>query len=95
VPGTFFAHLFKDFDHVVSQYQVIQDSLGAVNVKIVKAPRFTEEGFEEIMNHLRRFLGEDMKFNIEYVDLIPLGRTGKRQGAISKLGVDFQNLQST
>lgn len=92
VPGTFFAHLFKDYDHVVSQYQVIQEKLGEVTVKLVKAPRYTEEGFAEIMSQLRHFLGADMKFNLEYVDLIPLGRTGKRQGAISKLGLDFQKL---
>lgn len=94
VPGTFFAHLFKDFDHVVSQYQIVQERLGAVTLKIVKAPRYTEEGFATIMLHLKRFLGEDMIFNLEYVDLIPLGRTGKRQGAISKLGLDFQQVTS-
>ena len=77
---------------MVSQYQVIQERLGEVTVKIVKAPRFTENGFAEIMKKLRHFLGENMKFNIEYVDLIPLGRTGKRQGAVSKLGFDFQAL---
>ena len=92
VPGTFFAHLFKDYDHVVEQYQVVQEKLGAVTLKIVKAPRYNDEGFTEIMKQLRHFLGTDMKFHIEYVDLIPLGRTGKRQGAISKLGMDFQEL---
>lgn len=94
VPGTFFAHLFKDFDHIVSQYQIVQEKLGAVTVKIVKAPRFTDEGFAAIMRQLRHFLGEDMAFNIEYVDLIPLGRTGKRQGAISRLGLDFQKINN-
>ncbi len=92
IPGTFFAHLFKDYDHVVSQYQVVQEQRGAVILKIVKAPRYTDEGFADIMKQLRHFLGNDMKFAIEYVDLIPLGRTGKRQGAVSKLGIDFQAL---
>jgi len=93
VPGTFFAHLFKDYDHVVSQYQVIQEVRGEVILKIVKAPRYTEEGFADIMTQLRHFLGYDMKFKIEHVDLIPLGRTGKRQGAISKLSLDFQAIK--
>jgi phenylacetate-CoA ligase len=95
VPGTFFAHLFKDFDHIVSQYQVVQEKLGKVELRVVKAPRYTDEGFAEIMKQLRHFLGSDMTFNIEYVDLIPLGRTGKRQGAISKLGIDFQTLRNS
>lgn len=94
VPGTFFAHLFKDFDHLVAQYQVVQEQRGAITLKIVKAPRFNDEGFAEVLKHLHHFLGADMKITIEYVDLIPLGRTGKRQGAISKLGVDFQNMGS-
>ena len=94
VPGALFGHLFKDFDHVVSQYQVIQEKLGEINLKIVKARRYTDEGFEEIITQLRHFLGDDMRFNIEYVDLIPLGRTGKRQGVVSKLAIDFQNLNN-
>lgn len=91
VPGTFFAHLFKDYDHVVAQYQVVQEKLGAITLKIVKAQRFNREGFQEILDHLHHFLGSDMEITVEYVNLIPLGRTGKRQGAISKLGIDWQN----
>ena len=95
VPGTFFAHLFKDYTHVVSQFQIIQEEAGRVTLKIVKAALFTPEGFEEIMAQLRHFLGETMEFDLEYVDLIPLGRTGKRQGTISKLGFDFQRATKT
>jgi phenylacetate-CoA ligase len=90
LPGTFFAHLFKDYDHIVSQYQVVQEQLGEIILKIVKAQRFSDQGFREIEDQLRRYLGQDIKITLEYVDLIPLGRTGKRQGAISKLGFDFQ-----
>jgi phenylacetate-CoA ligase len=92
VPGSLFGHLFKDFDHIVSQYQVIQEKLGEIQLKVVKAQRFTEDGFAEVVGQLQRFLGADMKVNIEYVQSIPLGRTGKRQGVISKLDVDFQSL---
>jgi phenylacetate-CoA ligase len=91
VPGTFFAHLFKDYDHIVAQYQVVQEKLGAITLKIVKAQRFNLEGFQEILDQLHHFLGKDMEITVEHVDLIPLGRTGKRQGAISKLGIDWQN----
>ena len=91
LPGTFFAHLFKDYDHIVSQYQVVQERLGEIILKIVKAQRFSDQGFREIEDQLRRYLGQDIKITLEFVELIPLGRTGKRQGAISKLGFDFQN----
>ena len=95
VPGTFFAHLFKDYDHIVAQYQIIQDELGSVTLKIVKAARFTDSGFAEIMTQLRHYLGKDMQINLEYTDLIPLGRTGKRQGAISRIGIDFQSVRGS
>jgi len=32
-----------------------------------------------------------MRIDIEFVDLIPLGRTGKRMGSVSKLNLDFQS----
>jgi phenylacetate-coenzyme A ligase PaaK-like adenylate-forming protein len=95
VPGTFFAHLFKDYDFIVRQYQVIQEKLGEIKLKIVKAPRYTDEGFNEILAKLYRFLGTDMNIQVESLDIIPMVKTGKQQGTISKLGIDFQEMSSS
>jgi phenylacetate-CoA ligase len=92
MPGTFFHHLFKDYDHIVRQYQVVQHEKGAIDLKVIKAKRFDEETFAGILTRLRQFLGEDMKINIEFVDHIAMVRTGKHQGVISKLKIDFQTL---
>lgn len=92
IPGSLFGHLLKDYDHIISQYQIVQTELGAITFKIVKAPRYTEEGCTEIIRQLRHFLGDDMRIKTELVDLIPLGRTGKRQSVISHLGLDFQTI---
>jgi phenylacetate-CoA ligase len=94
VPGTFFAHLFKDYDSIVRQYQVLQQQLGSITLKIIKAPAFNEQLFEEILTHLRHFLGSEMKIDVEFVDHIPMVRTGKQQGSISKLPLDFQNIKT-
>jgi phenylacetate-CoA ligase len=95
IPGTFFSHLFKDFDHLVRQYQVVQEERGAIALKVVKGSRFTAELFErEIVTVLRRYLGETTRIDVQFVDLIPLVRTGKRQAVISKLSLDFQKLPS-
>lgn len=92
VPGTFFAHIFKDYDYIVRQYQVIQEKLGTITLKIIKAPRYDENVFGEIISRLEYFLGKDMKIIIQFVDSIPMVRTGKHQGSISKLNLDFQKL---
>ncbi|MFQ5900481.1 MAG: glycosyltransferase [Thermodesulfobacteriota bacterium] len=94
MPGTFFAHLFKDYDHVVRQYQVIQNESGRIHLKIVKGLRFTPEILEDLFKVLRRHLGRDMQIDVDFVDHIPLVRTGKRMGSISKLNLDFQNIDA-
>jgi phenylacetate-CoA ligase len=91
VPGTFFAHLFKDYDHVVRQYQVMQEELGAIRLRIIKALRFDEATFQEVLELLREFLGQDMRIEVEFVDRIEMVHTGKHQGTISRLALDLQD----
>jgi phenylacetate-CoA ligase len=91
LPGTFFAHLFKDYDHVVRQYQVIQDEAGAVTLRVVKALRFDGAAFEEVLALLRRYLGEGTRIDVQFTDRIEMVRTGKQQGSISRLKIDLQS----
>lgn len=93
LPGTFFSHLFKDYDYLVRQYQVVQEEREAIILKIVKGSRFASDLFErEILSVLRLYLGEGTRIEVQFVDLIPLVRTGKRQAVVSKLSLDFQKL---
>lgn len=90
IPGTFFAHFFKDYDYVIRQYQVSQEEVGKLNLKIIKAHRFNEESITEIIKKLKEFLGHETHIELEYVDQIKMVRTGKHQGSISKVKFDFQ-----
>jgi len=92
VPGTFFMHYFKDYDYVVRQFQIIQERLGHLTLKIVKADRFNDQLFGEILDGLRRYVGTEMEIEVEFVDSIPMVRTGKHQATISRLNLDFQQL---
>jgi phenylacetate-CoA ligase len=92
LPGTFFMHYFKDFDYVVRQFQIIQEHLGHMTIKVVKADRFNDELFAEILDGLRRYVGAEMEIEVEIVDSIPMVRTGKHQATISQLNLDIQNL---
>jgi phenylacetate-CoA ligase len=94
VPGSLFLHLFKDYDYVMRQFQVLQEQPGAVVLKVVKAPRFDERAFGEALATLRRYLGRGARIDVEFVDAIPLVRTGKRQATLSKVKIDFQELRS-
>jgi phenylacetate-CoA ligase len=90
VPGTFFAHLFKDYDHAIRQFQVQQDQLGSIKLRVIKALRFDEAEFQELLGKLRQFLGDDMKIDVDFVDRIEMVRTGKHQSTISRLALDLQ-----
>jgi phenylacetate-CoA ligase len=92
LPGTFFMHYFKDFDYVVRQFQIIQERLGHMTIKIVKADRFNDRIFGEILEGLRRYVGTEMEIEVEFVDSIPMVRTGKHQATISRLNLDIQKL---
>jgi phenylacetate-CoA ligase len=94
LPGTFFAHLLKDFDHVIRHFQVVQERERAVKLRIVKGPRYQQSSFAEVMDLLYHHLGHNTQIELEHVEEIPLGPTGKRSHSISTLGNDFQSLGS-
>lgn len=92
LPSSFFLHLFKDYAHAIRHFQVVQEHPRELVVKIVKGERYTDETEHEVRAILQRFLGPAMRIEFAFVDSIPLVRTGKRLTAVSKLGIDFQNL---
>jgi hypothetical protein len=46
-----------------------------------------------MLARLREFVGRDMPIDVEFVAEIPMVRTGKRQGCVSHLGLEFQELR--
>ena len=87
LPGTFFAHLLKDYGHILKQFQVVQEGLGAIEFKVVRGPRFSDASLEKILAIFRRHLGEDMQIDVDFVDHIALVRTGKHRHSVSKLKI--------
>jgi phenylacetate-CoA ligase len=94
LPGAFFLHFFKDYEHAVRFFQVWQERPGEFVLKIVKNRRFTIAEFERIMSELRRFVGEETKIDVEFCQAIPLLQTGKRSPVVSTVRQDFQSLAS-
>jgi len=87
LPGTFFAHLLKDYGHIIKQFQVVQERLGAIDFNVVKGPRFSERSLDKILALFRRHLGDDMETHVHYVEQIALVRTGKHRHSVSKLPI--------
>jgi phenylacetate-CoA ligase len=95
VPGTFFAHLLKDYDHAIRQFQIVQTDRGAITFKVVKGKRFSDETLQQVVGVLHQFLGSDMNIAVEFVENVDMVRTGKRLATVSKLGIDFQNIKAS
>ncbi len=94
IPGAFFAHLFKDYEYAIKQFQVEQNEFGKIILRIVKAQRFTQKPLDELCAVLEKHLGPGLLIDVEFLDYIPLGRTGKFHHSISHLPIDFQVLSS-
>jgi phenylacetate-CoA ligase len=70
----------------VDQFQVIQDKIDHLTLKIVKNPRFTDDELSHIRNEVQNRAGQDVRLTVEFVNDIPLaGREGKRRLVISKV----------
>ena len=90
LPGSFFPHYLKEFDHAIQRFQVVQERPGEITFNIVKGGRYSDDVLEEVLTTFREHLGNDMKIDVQFVDKVDLVRTGKRLASISKLGIDFQ-----
>lgn len=85
IPGTFFNRVFFKHDLAIRQYQIVQEKRGELIIKIIKGNIFTDPVLNEILKDIKKHMGEDLKIVVEFVNEIPLGRTGKRQYCVSKI----------
>lgn len=90
IPGTFFSHLFKDYDYLMRKYQIIQEARDKITLKFIKGPLFTDESFNIVLKEITKYLGEQIDIQTVAVEEIPTGRTGKHQSVISNVPIDFQ-----
>jgi phenylacetate-CoA ligase len=90
LPGTFFSHYLKEFDHAIRRFQIIQAEPDAITFRVAKGGRFSEQVIDEVLTTFRLYLGERMQIDVQFVDDVEILRTGKRIDSVSRLGVDFQ-----
>jgi phenylacetate-CoA ligase len=94
LPGSFFAHFFKDYHASIRHYRVRQHEPGAFELELVKGHAFSDAELARMLSALRGHVG-GTRIDVAFVDAIPLGRTGKRPGETSSVAIDFQALRGT
>jgi len=76
VPGTAFAELFKDYEHAVARYRVVQERADAIDIRLVRRPRFTAETEGSIRAAVARLVGAGIALELEFVDALPPAEPG-------------------
>lgn len=93
LPGAFFLHFLKDYEHIVRHFQIVQEREDQLVIKIVPTEGCTDSQLARMVAELKPWVGGDaMDVQVELVDEIPLVRTGKRTQIVSKIKLDFQDL---
>jgi phenylacetate-CoA ligase len=76
IPGIFFPHLLKDYP-AVKRFQVVQQALDSVQLRVVLKDGFEERSRGAIESEVKKVLGSAVRFEFLPVDDIPLSATGK------------------
>lgn len=69
----------------IRQVQFVQDTPGAVTINLVRGGEWSAETQRELISRARRYLGEDMQFELSFRDRIPAEKSGKYRFCISTL----------
>jgi len=90
IPGTFFAHFFKEHESQISHFHVVQKVRASFDLLLVKNRGWDPVGWQRVLDELRDYVG-DTDINVRFVSEIPMLKTGKRTPVTSKVRFDFQN----
>lgn len=86
--GTFFTLILRPFDRSIDQFQVVQDHVDHVTIKLVAGPGFGDDGAARVKDAVVRAMGPALRVDVEVVPEIPLLLSGKRRFVVSLLGAN-------
>ncbi|HVV96147.1 MAG TPA: phenylacetate--CoA ligase family protein [Rhodanobacteraceae bacterium] len=84
LPGEFFPHMLKDVAGV-ERFQVVQRSLDAIDIRIVRGPAFGEASLEHARHEIAKVLGDSVRVQFELVDAIALTPSGKLRVTVCEI----------
>ena len=80
----FFTGLFEYIEGV-DQFQILQEKSDELIVRLVKNSKFSDTDEGRIVREIQEYAGEDVGIVIDFVEEIPVSRSGKRRFVISKV----------
>jgi phenylacetate-CoA ligase len=90
MPGTFFAHVLKDYSYAIERYQIVQPKPGELVFRYVAAGRFHPRILDEIFAIFARYLGAETQISGQPVERIQMVRTGKYQVVVNETQLNYQ-----
>lgn len=81
----FIAKFSQKYGWNIEKYQIVQEEIDSVVVKIVKGKNFTKNDVNKIVALIKKILGQNMKVQVQIVDEIKKTKVGKHRSVISKL----------
>jgi len=69
----------------VAQAQILQERRNEIVLKIVRNEKFGEESLQFFEREIPRFFGTGMRYDLEFVEQIPLESSGKYRFSISRI----------
>ena len=86
LPGEFFPHMLKDV-RGIRRFQVVQRTLDALDISIVRGAEFDESGLDYARREIAKVIGGDaVEIRFHFVDDIATGANGKFRVTMSELG---------
>ncbi len=83
--GTFFTLIFRPQDASIRQFQVVQDALDHLAIKVEPGEGYDSARRDALLATLREQLGPSMRFDLEEVERIERLGSGKRRFVVSEL----------
>jgi phenylacetate-CoA ligase len=69
----------------LERYQIIQETLERIVIKVVKGKGYSQSHTDYLLRYVRKYLGDNIKVEIEFVDYLPPQSSGKRSSFVSKI----------
>lgn len=90
IPGEFFIYWFMSFEDI-RQFQVVQDDLRHLHIKIIQEKSFSNNRLDELKRVICEIMGTEISITFEIVDEIPLTPSGKFRVVVSKVPINFSS----
>lgn len=79
---------FKDQKGIIES-QIIQKRIDSITIKIVKSDCFKQQNESQLINSIKKIVGNEMSIKIQYTDKIYRTKNQKKRFVLSELGEDI------